>query len=179
MITNALRRHEMKAQVYRTLRSLAAGVAAATVGVAAWSQPIERLEPTVFTQVPASVRSGMTRLGCTVPQTFMARRPENVIHGSFTARAAREWAVLCSVSGTSEILVFRANSERPIARFAEVADETFVQSVAPGRSGYSRLISAGPRTVAGLNPIHDAYIEKASTVWVRVGQRWQAKAGTD
>lgn len=179
MIRNARRPHELNALGCSTLRSLAAGVAVATVGVSAWSQPIERLEPTLFTQLPAPVRSGLTRLGCTVPQTFMARRPENVIHGSFTARATREWAVLCSVSGTSAILVFRSNSAEPIARFAEAADETFVQSVSPGRSGYSRLISAGPRSADGLNPIHDAYIEKASTVWVRVGQRWQAKAGTD
>lgn len=160
-------------------RALAAALATAGIGLSAWAETIERLEPAVFTQVPASVRSGLERLGCTVPQSFMAKRPENVIHGSFTARGAKEWAVVCSVNRTSEIVIFKSDSAEPIARIAREADDSFVQVVSPKRSGYSRLIAAGPRSAGGLNPIHDAYIGKASTVWVRVGQRWKAKPGAD
>lgn len=160
-------------------RSLAAALAAATLGFAAAGEPIERLQPASFAQLPASVRSGLTRLGCTIPQPFTAKRPQNVIQGSFTARAAKEWAVLCSVNGSSEILIFRSNSPEPVARLEKAEDDIFVQVVSPGQIGYSRLIVAGPRNAAGLNSIHDAFIEKASTIWVRVGRRWQSKTGAD
>jgi len=158
---------------------IGAALAIATGGVSAGADPTVRLEPSAYTQVPASVRSGLQRLGCTVPQSFMAKSPENVIHGSFTARGAREWAVLCSVNGSSEILIFRSGSTAPIARIAKKADATFVQAVSPGRTGYSRLIAAGPASASGLNSIHDAYVEKASTIWVRRGGRWQAWPGAD
>jgi hypothetical protein len=109
----------------------------------------------------------------------MAKRPENVIRGSFTARGAKEWAILCSVHGVSEIVVFRSNSAEPISRFSELEDYVVIQEVEPGRMGYSRLIATGRRSAAGLNPIHDIFLEKASTIWVRMGQRWVATPGAD
>lgn len=138
-----------------------------------------RLDPSAFTAVPPAVRSGLKEQGCTVPQTFLAREPENVVRGSFTAPSAREWAALCSVGGVSEILVFRATSTQPVARLARFPDEVFVQAVAPGRSGYSRLLRAMPSPVRGLNGIEDAFREKASTVWVYGRGRWQEKPGAD
>lgn len=155
--------------------------ALAAIGVAlpAWADGIERFEPAAFINVPVAVRTGLQRLGCTVPQSFMAKQPENVIQGSFTARGSREWAALCSVNGASDILVFRSESPEPVARFGKQADDLYVQVIAPGRSGFSRLLAAGPASADGTNPIHDAFIEKASVVWVRVGKRWQSKASVD
>jgi hypothetical protein len=140
---------------------------------------VPRLDLSSFTAVPPAVRSGLKQQGCTIPQTFLARKPENVVRGSFTGPSSSEWAALCSVGGVSEILVFRATSTRPVARLAKFPDENFVQAVAPGRSGYSRRLRAVPTRVRGLNGIEDAFLEKASTVWVYERGRWQEKPGAD
>ena len=125
------------------------------------------------------MRAGLQRLGCTIPQSFAAKRPENVIHGSFTARGASEWAALCSVHGTSDIVIFRTGLAEPVARLAQEPDDVYVQVVAPGRRGYSRLLAAAPAASDGLNPIHDAFVEKASVVWYRVGTGWRSKITAD
>ncbi|HEY1229395.1 MAG TPA: hypothetical protein VGF26_18975, partial [Ramlibacter sp.] len=127
----------------------------------AWAGDIERLDPAAFNEVPVTVRAGLQRLGCTIPQSYTARRPENVIRGSFTARGAAEWAALCSVNGTSDIVIFRAGLAEPVARLAREPDDIYVQVLAPGRRGYSRLLAAAPAGTDGLNPIHDAFVEKA------------------
>ena len=145
----------------------------------AFAASVSRLEPSAFSAVPLSVRSALKQLGCTVPQSFLARGPENVVRGSFTKPKAKEWAALCSMDGTSEILVFNSKSTLPIARFAKFADETFVQVVAPGRSGYSRRLRAVPSSVRGLNGLDDAFLEKASTVWVYQRGEWRERPGAD
>lgn len=144
-----------------------------------FAAPLSRLEPSSFTAVPAAVRAGLMQEGCTVPQTYLAQRPENVVRGSFTRQRAKEWAALCSVGGASEILVFSAASTRPVARFARFPDESFVQTVAPGRSGFSRRLSAVPSSVRGLKGLDDAFLEKASVVWVYERGQWQEKPGAD
>jgi hypothetical protein len=145
----------------------------------ALAAPVPRLDPSLFTAAPIAVRSALKQLGCTVPQSFLARGPENVVRGSFTRPNAREWAVLCSVGGSSEIVVFNSTSTQPLARLAKVGDENFFQTVAPGRSGYSRRLRAVPSSVRGLNGIEDAFLEKASTVWVHERGQWQEKPGAD
>ena len=155
-----------------------ASIALATSCVAL-ATPVSRLEPSSFTTVPFAVRAWLTQQGCTVPQTHFARGPHNVVRGSFTRPKAREWAALCSSGGTSEILVFTATSPEPLARFAKFRDETFIQTVAPGRSGFSRLLRAVPSTVRGLTGVDDAFVEKASTVWIYERGRWQEKPGAD
>jgi len=140
---------------------------------------VPRLDPSSFTAVPSSVRSGLKQQGCTIPQTFLARKPENVVHGSFTGPSSSEWAALCSVGGVSEILIFRATSTQPVARLAKLPDENFVQAISPRGSGYSRRLRAVPTRVRGLNGIEDAFLEKASTVWVRERGEWREKPGAD
>ena len=163
----------------RTLRTLAAALATMPMAVPASAGDIERLDPAAFTEVPPTVRAGLQRLGCTIPQSFTAKRPENVIRGSFTERGAAQWAALCSVNGTSDIVIFRAGAAEPVARLAQEPDDIYVQVVAPGRSGYSRLLATGHATSGGLNPIHDAFVEKASIVWYRVGTGWRSKISAD
>ena len=149
------------------------------MAVPASAGDIERLDPAAFTEVPPTVRAGLQRLGCTIPQSFTAKRPENVIRGSFTERGAAEWAALCSVNGTSDIIIFKAGSAEPVARLAQEPDDVYVQVVTAGRRGYSRLLAAAPAGTDGLNPIHDAFVEKASVVWYRVGTGWRSKITAD
>jgi hypothetical protein len=155
-----------------------ASIALATSCIAL-AAPVSRLEPSSFTAVPAAVRVGLARQGCTVPQTYLTRKPQNVVRGSFTRPKAKEWAALCSVGGASEILVFSMASSQPLARFAKAQDENFIQTVAPGRSGFSRQLRAVPSSVRGLSGVEDAFVEKASTVWVYERCQWQEKPGTD
>jgi hypothetical protein len=163
--------------VRRALTLLVCG--AAGVPFVALAASVSRLEPSSFTAVPAVVRSGLEKQGCTVPQTHLAHKPQNVVRGSFTRPNAKEWAALCSIGGASEILVFSAASSRPLARFAKAQDESFFQTVAPGRSGFSRRLRAVPSSVRGLSGVEDAFLEKASTVWVYERSHWQEKPGAD
>jgi len=67
---------------------------------------IRRLPVSSFPELPASVVNVLNRRGCTIPQTYEARRPENVVHASLEHAGSSDWAVLCSVEGTVSLLVF-------------------------------------------------------------------------
>jgi len=140
---------------------------------------VVRLEPSAFPALPQPVRTSMSNIGCTVPQSFYAKGRENVVSGQFTQSGAREWAALCSRQGRSEILVFKSSGGEPLARLASVPDQTFVQEVQPGVVGYSRKLAVGRSRVSGRNTIRDAFVEKASTVWSWSARGWQSTGGAD
>ena len=140
---------------------------------------VVRLEPSAFPTLPQPVRRSMRKLGCTVPQSIYAKRRENVVSGQFTQSGAREWAVLCSRQGKSEILVFKSSGGQPLARLGKIPDQSFVQEVQPGVVGYSRKLAVGRSGASGRNTIHDAFVEKASTVWSWSASGWQSSAGAD
>lgn len=58
---------------------------------------IRRLAPSMFPEVPASVRHDLEARGCLVPQPWFGGAPQNVIRGGFTSAKAIEWAVRKSV----------------------------------------------------------------------------------
>jgi hypothetical protein len=165
----------------RFFRSLAivalSGFGALSISVSA--EPIVRLAPAVFSKLPSHVRSGLVRNGCSVPQSFLAKEPENAIAGSFTRKGSREWAVLCSANGVSSILIFGPRSQEPLSRMAESPDDTYIQVIGEGRTGFSRRISAVSSSTPGLTAINDAFLEKASTLWLHTGRRWLETAGAD
>lgn len=168
----------MSPRFFRSLVVVAlSGFGALSICVRA--EPIVRLAPAVFSELPSHVRSGLVRNGCSVPQSYLAKEPENAIAGSFTRKGSREWAVLCSVNGVSSILIFDAKSQEPLSRIAESPDDTFIQVIGEGRTGFSRRISAVLSPTHGLTAIDDAFLDKASTVWVRMGRRWLEIAGAD
>ena len=102
----------------RTVLQLMAAVVASTtpaLGQSEWDvalASIDRLEPQAFPALPNDVRTVLETRGCTIPQTYTLpqdRRPQgphNVIRGHFLSADAQAWAVLCSVSDSSTILVF-------------------------------------------------------------------------
>ena len=70
----------------------------------------ERLVPSRFHEMPVAVRRDLEGRGCRVPQVpgpHSDEKPHNVIVGAFTAAGRHDWAVLCSISGVSRILVYR------------------------------------------------------------------------
>ena len=69
---------------------------------------IRRLPVSSFPDLPQAVAQALTERGCTIPQTYQARRPENVVHGSFARAGSADWAVLCAAKGSVSLLVFFA-----------------------------------------------------------------------
>ncbi|MGO9339999.1 MAG: hypothetical protein ACLPY1_21070 [Terracidiphilus sp.] len=78
------------------------------VSVAGRSTPylIRHLPVSSFPDLPASIVDLLNRRGCTIPQTYEAHRPENVVHASLEQAGSSDWAVLCSAQGTVSLLVF-------------------------------------------------------------------------
>lgn len=71
---------------------------------------IRNLPVSSFPDLPPAIAVALTSRGCVIPQTFQARQPENVIHGSFERAGSTDWAALCAVKGDVSILVFFAGA---------------------------------------------------------------------
>ena len=118
---------------------------------------IRRLSPAAFPSLPVSIRRDLEIRGCLVPQPwdafFPAGRagqeptPRNVIRGAFTAAGVDEWVVLCSVSDTSRILIYRVavgRTARVLDSLLPAPDRRWMQGVGGGQWGYSRLVQTLP-----------------------------------
>ena len=67
---------------------------------------VRNLPVSSFPDLPDAVAGALNARGCVIPQTYEARRPENVVRGSFEKFGSRDWAVLCSSQGRVALLVF-------------------------------------------------------------------------
>ncbi|MFP5276719.1 MAG: hypothetical protein ACLGPM_06365 [Acidobacteriota bacterium] len=119
---------------------------------------IRHLPPASFPSLPPAISAALTSRGCLIPQTYEAYHPENAVHGSFESPGSSDWAVLCSVKGTTSLLVFFASRS---------AAEPFELSSAPETE---RLQMNGGTHVLGFNWA----IDPASPQQVH-----QAQAGLD
>ena len=152
-----------------------------------------RLPPSAFPQLPRAVARSLARRGCTVPQTFDAAAPNNVISGEFARRGQTDWAVLCSRGRVSSILVFWGGSPKSVSEIARSADIGFLQGVGEG-IGFSREIGLADRKLilecyrefGGRKPpairhhgIRDAFVDKFSSVHYFRRGRWLGLQGAD
>jgi hypothetical protein len=71
---------------------------------------IRNLPVSSFPDLPPAIAAALTSRGCVIPQTFEARQPENVIHGSFERPGSTDWAALCAVKSDVSLLVFFAGT---------------------------------------------------------------------
>ena len=71
---------------------------------------IRNLPVSSFPELPAAVADALVARNCLIPQTYEAKRPENVIHGSLERPGSSDWAALCSVGGQVSLLVFFSSS---------------------------------------------------------------------
>ena len=55
---------------------------------------IRHLPVSSFPEMPPALATLLTQRSCLIPQTYQARGPENVIHGSFEGPGSSDWAVL-------------------------------------------------------------------------------------
>ena len=67
---------------------------------------IRHLPVSSFPALPPAVAEVLNQRGCSIPQTYEAHRPENVVHASLERAGSSDWAVLCSAQGTVSLLVF-------------------------------------------------------------------------
>ena len=71
---------------------------------------IRHLPVNAFPELPIPVAEALTARGCVIPQTYEAKRPENVISASLERPGSNDWAVLCSAQGQVSLLVFFASA---------------------------------------------------------------------
>jgi len=153
-----------------------------------------RLKPAAFSQLPVNIVSFLQKLSCTVPQIFGESTPHNVIRGQFARSGQFDWAVLCSRSRVSSILVFWNGSTKSVAEIARSDDKSFLQGIGGENIGFSRAIDVVDkdyilehyREYGGRKPpqikhqgINDAFVEKASSVHYFYRKRWLELQGAD
>jgi len=113
---------------------------------------IRRLPVSSFPELPAAVAATLTAHGCVIPQTYEAKRPENVIHASLERAGSRDWAVLCSAQGEVSLLVFfasgLANGGEPVILAKRAETKCLATENGGGRMGFDWGIDpAGPKRV--------------------------------
>lgn len=156
---------------------------------------IERLPPSAFPDLPKPFVSQLERLACTIPQSAYTGQRGNVIRGSFGAAQQQDWAVLCSRSGSSVILVYWGGPAKCPSEFGPAADKDFLQGLGGGRIGFSRGINpvgsyydyadesdttGGDRRVKlEHDGIDDAFEGKASRIFFCRGGKWIVFSGAD
>jgi len=137
-----------------------------------------------FPALPAPVAAQLSRRGCMIPQSFEAQEPENIIHGAFRTSGSDDWAVLCSVSGTTTLYVFFADqSDTPLTLRSQ--PDTAWLGTEPGSSVFSsawgialrrsaelRAYSEFRRLHADHDGIEDARLERSSTIHYCDDGKW-------
>jgi hypothetical protein len=104
------------------------------VSIAGHSIPylIRHLPVSSFSDLPASIVGLLNQRGCTVPQTYEAHRPENVVHASLAQAGSSDWAVLCSAQGMVSLLVFfNGNSGQAEAKPMVLASSSETERLQP------------------------------------------------
>ncbi|MBO6793985.1 MAG: hypothetical protein JJ895_08745 [Balneolaceae bacterium] len=157
---------------------------------------IVRLSPDAFTQLPVMIREDLKKRECTVPQLFQ-EMGSNVIHGHFYNAKQTDWAVLCSINGTSSILVYQNDRTDSVKSFASEKDDLFLQSMGmkPKIYAFSRNLEIadtsmirklyfyyddGPE-LPPLNHvgINDQFYNKGSSIWYYHKGNWIELPGED
>ena len=141
-----------------------------------------RLDPKMFSQLPKTIISDLTRRRCTIPQSYIQPGSHNVIKGEFKIKGQKDWAVLCSRKGVSSILIYWNGSIKNASSIASAEDKDFLQGIGGDEIGFSRVLGVanakyiddhfkayGGTTppVIAHNGIINAFAEKASKVLYR------------
>ncbi len=159
---------------------------------------IVRLAPSRFPAIPAGVKRDLERRGCRIPQLSEdtgVREPHNVIRGAFTGPHRVDWAILCSVYDTSQILVYRRGGAGATDSLGRRADRDYLQGLTAERIGFSREIGIAtaadirgyaeaydgpaPPVVLDHLGIHDAFWGKFSGIYYLFDGKWLKLQGSD
>lgn len=114
---------------------------------------IRHLPVNAFPQLPAAIQDALAQRGCTIPQTYEAHQPENVVHASLERHGASDWAILCSTDGMVSLLVFFASGGDPTVLATSQETDRLQAHGTSGVLGFNWAIDpASPQT------IHEAQI---------------------
>ena len=113
-----------------------------TINGGHYTYTIRRLPPSSFPDMPAAVRDALSGRHCMVPQPFDAKRPDNVISGSFFGKGTNDWAALCSNANTTTLLAFPADSGAPVELGSHKDLDVLTQHIGSSGLGYAWAISA-------------------------------------
>lgn len=154
---------------------------------------VRRLPPDSFPQLPNPVRTAMITRLCAVPQVYGPAH--NVVSGSFTAKGTVEWAVLCSVRDTSQILVISATTGAVVDSLGKGPDSFWIQGGVGETWDFSRILSVVPMAAmqdlrrdedghAIPQPVdHDAigegFMDKYAEAFYRANGRWHRVSTAD
>lgn len=167
---------------------------ASLLGLAPQGDGIVRLKPSDFRQLPGAVRRDLDRRGCRIPQVPDKTAPHNVISGSFIGAGSRDWAVLCSVKGSSRVLIYRGGGASKVDSVARRGDKEYLQSGTTGALEFSRriyiaeakAIAEEAKARSGPKPppldhdgIGDAFKDKASTIRYYYRGKWLELQGAN
>jgi hypothetical protein len=110
---------------------------------------IRHLPVSSFPELPQVAANLLTERGCSIPQTYQARRPENVVSASLEQPGSSDWAVLCSAEGTVTLLVFFGSDlEHPAALTSATEKQRLQVHDLTGVMGFNWGIDpASPRQV--------------------------------
>jgi hypothetical protein len=138
-----------------------------------------------FPALPPVVAAQLDERKCMVPQTYEARAPENVVHASLERKGSDDWAVLCSVNGSSTLYVFFQSQPGAPMALRRQRDTEWLGSEMLGAYGSAWGIARrGPsqmRAAKGGSSLHgsfdhdgidDAFVEKSSTTHYFEDGRW-------
>lgn len=145
-----------------------------------------------FPLLPQSIVAQLNALHCMVPQTFEARHPENVIHGSFERKGSSDWAVLCAHNETIDLLAFFASTpEKPFTVATHALTERMGAETPSSKMGSAWGISAIPPEGMAHTPgvhqhgpfdhdgIEDDFLERFSVVHYYRGGNWLSLEGNN
>lgn len=135
-----------------------------------------------FPALPRVVAVQLDERKCMVPQTYEARAPENVVHASLERKGSDDWAVLCSVNGSTTLYVFfHSQLAVPIA-LRHQRDTEWLGSEMLGaygsawgiaRRGPSQMRAAkGSAISLDHDGIDDAFVDKSSTTHYFEDGKW-------
>lgn len=161
---------------------------------------VHLISPDSFPGLPKPVRDSLASRHCQIPVPGADRA--NVITGAFTAKGAIEWAVLCSVHDTSQILVLNARNGVAVDSLNKSEDSRWIQSNGNNTWLFSRVINVVPMSELNVVPadttsedavyygaflpkpidhdgIDQAFLDKASTTFYFAQGHWISVGSSD
>jgi hypothetical protein len=115
---------------------------------------VRHLPVSSFPNLPLAIQEQLSHRGCLIPQSYEARKPENVIHASLERPGSSDWAVLCSAQGTVSLLVFfGGGSGQPFMLASSPETEHLEPHGAGGVFGFNWAIDA-----ASPQNVHEAQL---------------------
>jgi len=155
---------------------------------------IKRLSPDIFSKLPRIIKSDLKNNTCKIPQTYTNNEPHNVISGAFEKPGQIDWAVLCSIKGTSTIRIYWDGKLDRLVEIEASKDRGWLQGIGDKKIGFSRYISTVGnsfimehyKNYGGVKPpakLHDgideSFTEKASQVHYYHEGGWLNFSGAD